>query len=227
MNKKVLMSLAIIILVVAAVGGATTAWFTAKAELENTFTAGTVLISADEVDVLEGDMGNVNPGDCFTKLIDIDNDGSKKIFLRLRMAEVSEWVFDWDHLWDNWDALCFSEYGERPGYSSAEWEAFKAMVLAYLEANADSLVTTTLLPGVGYTVQGPDADGWFYVVPDGLEPLHPGETLQVKVKVCFDGPLMKNYFQAATYTHFLTFEAIQASNDAAYFEWGVGHYGTP
>ncbi len=63
MNKKVMLSVAIILLAVAAVGGATMAWFTDDAVLENTFTAGTLEIDAE--DYWKGsetsEWNNVNP----------------------------------------------------------------------------------------------------------------------------------------------------------------------
>lgn len=48
MKKKAIFSIMIILLAVAAIGGATMAWFTDTAEVENIFTAGTVKISVME-----------------------------------------------------------------------------------------------------------------------------------------------------------------------------------
>ncbi len=93
MNKKVILSLALIILAVAAVGGATMAWFTDSAKLDNTFTAGTLVIEGSDYWV-GYDPGavwqNVNPGDCKDKSFTINNIGSKHALLRFKWT--GEWV---------------------------------------------------------------------------------------------------------------------------------------
>ncbi len=95
MKAKILLSMLIILFVLAASLGATMAWFTDEAVApENVFTAGTVEISADETFVLNAEkMGNVNPGDCFVKCFEIENEGTKAIELRLRNLS-GQWNFN-------------------------------------------------------------------------------------------------------------------------------------
>ena len=85
MKAKLVFSLIVIIIAIAASLGATMAWFTDEAIApENVFTAGSVLISAEETYVINAEkMNNVNPGDCFVKCFEIENEGSKSIELRL------------------------------------------------------------------------------------------------------------------------------------------------
>ncbi len=95
MKAKIALSVLIIIFVFAASLGATMAWFTDQAVTpENVFTAGTVEISADETLVINSEkMSNVNPGDCFVKCFEIENEGSKAIELRLKNF-IGQWNFD-------------------------------------------------------------------------------------------------------------------------------------
>ncbi len=93
MNRRTILSLAIILLAVASVGGATMAWFTDEATVSNTFSAGTFEITA--VDGWQGlgtdDWVNVNPGDCNKKDFTITNLGSKHALIRLKWD--GEWNF--------------------------------------------------------------------------------------------------------------------------------------
>ncbi len=95
MKAKIYLSILIILFVFAASLGATMAWFTDEAVApENVFTAGTVQISADETFVLNAEkMGNVNPGDCFVKCFEIENEGSKAVEIRLKNF-IGQWNFD-------------------------------------------------------------------------------------------------------------------------------------
>lgn len=92
MSKKIIISMAVILLVVAMSLGSTMAWFTDSVELENTFTAGTLDIDGSDywVGYEPGDIwDNVNPGDCRDKKITITNEGSKNALIR----------FQWDGSW--------------------------------------------------------------------------------------------------------------------------------
>ena len=66
MNRRVIVSLLIILMSLTAIGGSTLAWFTATTDpIENVFTAGTVAIEAnEEVITDEVNIENWNPGDC-------------------------------------------------------------------------------------------------------------------------------------------------------------------
>ncbi len=83
---KLFISLAVIVMAVALVGGATMAWFTSATDpIENVFTAGTVEIEAD----YQSDFGkliteNWNPGDCDKTEICVINEGSKAVQLRAK-----------------------------------------------------------------------------------------------------------------------------------------------
>lgn len=92
MNKKVVLSVAIILLAVAAVGGATMAWFTDSEEVTNTFTAGTLIIDASDEwsNYIGEDWTNANPGDCEDKEFTVTNDGTKRMFVRFSFS--GEWT---------------------------------------------------------------------------------------------------------------------------------------
>ena len=89
---KIFLSLMIIVLAVALVGGATMAWFTAQAVTpENTFEAGTVKIKAGwEEGIGKIITENWNPGDCNDFKVCLENEGSKSI--RLRAKFEGKWV---------------------------------------------------------------------------------------------------------------------------------------
>lgn len=211
MKSRMMISLLVIALAAALIGGGTMAWFTAKASVENTFTAGTVMISATE-DLAEeviAAMANVNPGDCIEKEITITNTGTKRI--ALRMALDGEWNLNEDWLWQNWDALCFSNGGtvERPAWNSEAWNNFIAGL------DLEDPVTFTI-------------DGWVYnngywYYQDIIDSL---AEVSAVVEVCFAGPAMTNEYQGASYVLTAYFEAIQASNGAP-LTWGVNYYETP
>lgn len=84
MKRNILVSILIIAISASLLAGATMAWFTdATGPIENTFTAGTVTISADETVSPSLDMvENWNPGDEAEKEFTIINTGTKSIYLR-------------------------------------------------------------------------------------------------------------------------------------------------
>ncbi len=93
MSRKAILSVAIIILAFAAIGGATMAWFTDSEELTNTFTAGTLTIDGSDYwkGYEPGDIwDNVNPGDCKDKVFKITNTGSKYVLIRFSMS--GDWL---------------------------------------------------------------------------------------------------------------------------------------
>lgn len=92
MNRRTILSVAIIILAFAAIGGGTMAWFTDEVALENTFTAGTLDIEGSDfwTGFAPGAIwNNVNPGDCRNKEFTINNNGTKNALIR----------FQWDGEW--------------------------------------------------------------------------------------------------------------------------------
>ncbi len=94
MDKRIFTSVLIILMALAAMGGATLAWFTSEATIgENVFTAGTIVIDADEdfdSSSYTATHNNWNPGDEDKKQITIDVKGSKNIYLRAKIDE--EWT---------------------------------------------------------------------------------------------------------------------------------------
>jgi predicted ribosomally synthesized peptide with SipW-like signal peptide len=88
MKKRNLMLGSAILLVVLLVAGGTFAWFTATTEeVTNSFTAGTLDIEL--IDEFEGAL-NVNPGDCYEKIVYVNNLGTKRAFVRI----AKDMVFD-------------------------------------------------------------------------------------------------------------------------------------
>jgi len=90
---KVILSLLVIVLAVALVGGATMAWFTAQASVEpNEFVAGTVAISANRTTASASTFveKNWNPGDNTDLEICIENEGTKAINLRTKVE--GNWI---------------------------------------------------------------------------------------------------------------------------------------
>jgi len=81
---KVYISLAVILLAVTAVGGATMAWFTDQSDpIDNTFTAGTVEIEAGwQSGFAKLVEENWNPGDCTDLGLCVINEGTKAVKLR-------------------------------------------------------------------------------------------------------------------------------------------------
>ena len=192
-KSRIMMSFFVIALAAALIGGATMAWFTAKVEVTNEFTAGTVMITAEEDEYLTDDLGNVNPGDCLKKVIDIDNTGTKEIKLRMKLE--GEWSYSEAWLSANWDALCFSEI-EKPT-TELGWATF-----------FEGLIDPASFTIVGWDYN--ENDGWWYY--DGT--IASEASVQLEIDVCFDGDDMTNEFQEAEYTLKTYFQAIQASNNA-------------
>ncbi|NLK00035.1 MAG: hypothetical protein GX318_02205 [Clostridia bacterium] len=95
MRSKAIMSVLLILLAAALIGGTTMAWFTDDAELDAAqLETGTLEIDADGspkvTPMPERDIKNVNPGDCATVCWDIENIGSKRAELRVKLT--GAWV---------------------------------------------------------------------------------------------------------------------------------------
>lgn len=157
-------------------------------------------------DLASGYKSFWNPGDCAWKKFFVRNTGSKDI--RVRVAWGGEWEFNWEWLEENWDALCFS--GKYEGYS---WDEFVAAVEVLDAVEIQLLSDDWEKAGEYYYYTGP--------------PLAQGEEAELSLKVCFVGEDATNEFQGATYKLSASFWAVQSSNDAPYYEWGVELYGTP
>ncbi len=102
MNRKNLLIGSALVLAALLVVGGTMAWFTAGAgPVTNTFTAGTVEIELhdvtyDDLQALvpfpENGIQNVNPGDDYTKIVYVENTGSKAVYVRVKLSP--EWSGD-------------------------------------------------------------------------------------------------------------------------------------
>lgn len=86
MKKRKWMLGSTLILVLLLVVGGTLAWFTATADpVVNEFTAGTV--DLELIDIFDG-APNVNPGDCYSKVIYVKNTGTKRAYIRIKADAV-------------------------------------------------------------------------------------------------------------------------------------------
>ena len=217
MNRKIMFSLVIIVMALALVIGGTFAWFTATAEKENVFTAGTVMINLVE-DFTQYDVTlkpeNVNPGDCFKKEFTITNTGSKYFLLRMKLEEAWGFVLGddlvnpvvWEDILDDVDPELVIKDGIITQLVGAGWIYDPAV-------GVDDGYST----GYWYYDNVGNLDGY----PEGkFEPNGTG-TLTFAFDVCFDGPTMGNEFQGESYTLTISFEAIQASNNASGDLWEV------
>ena len=85
MKSRLLISVLVIALAAAMIGGGTMAWFTAKADAPvNEFAAGTLLIGIEEAEFVgeEIDLSNLNPGDEWEGEIVVVNEGTKNLKFR-------------------------------------------------------------------------------------------------------------------------------------------------
>jgi len=198
MNKKVLVSFAVIIFVIASVTGATMAWFTAEASIDpNTFEAGTVTLNAVDtfIDETTNTLENWNPGECEDKEITIEYTGTKQAFLRMQIIE------KWDGI-DPDPEDYNREYYERnaphvswTGWDPNEWIYFDGWW--YYNSGKDGNRSTVI------------DDNTIYAVDDSFK----DNPITIVTEVCLDGPEVGNNFQGAVYTINAKFQAIQASGD--------------
>jgi predicted ribosomally synthesized peptide with SipW-like signal peptide len=237
MKTRMIASFLVIALVAAVIGGASMAYFTAKAEApENVFVAGTVMIDVGEEVVVPAEkIGIVNPGDCFCKCIPIHNSGNKTIELRLVDLEF-DFSFNWDWICDHFEELCFSE-----DYSDcAELQAAVMAALFAGNVTNPAWAVGDPQPNKPFDDDGnliipvmaapcPDSDWVMKYVNGSMEfyyaggPIEPCTTVCFCVIVVFDGPWMGNLWQGATFTMGGgMFQAVQASNDAPEEVWGEG-----
>ncbi len=193
MNRRTILSVAIILLAVASVGGATMAWFTDSETVENQFTAGTLIINAEDGwRELEGDnWENANPGDCKPKDFTVTNEGSKNMYVR----------FSFNGAW----------LTPLPNAPDPIGDFVVDDELVTITPDTGDLDDWTLLDGY-----------WYYngVLPpgDGLTNNH---ILTFTFNVCLDGPDTGNEYQGASYEIEFEFEAIQITNEAVNDVWGV------
>lgn len=234
MKRRILLIALTIALAAALVGGGTMAWFSFKtAGGEAVFAAGTVIVGAElEPAEFDGRFENVNPGDCYCLEVEIENRGTKAV--ELRVTGEGTWEFNWDYLEENWEGLCFSE-----DYDSAG--AFREAMEGKEPGMGDELnpVFVTNCPGSDWRFYAEVENGaivayWWYYEGGPVPGTYAVEEEEVDdedrfVTLClcvaFDGPLMGNIFQGATFTLNGTVEAVQASNNAPSELWGDEGWG--
>ncbi len=239
MDKRIFTSVLIILMALAAMGGATLAWFTAEVSIDNNvFTAGTVLIEADETVPTTPDFyDNWNPGDCSEKEFKITNAGTKDIYVRAKFTA-------------RWEPKNLSELSpedkeeflELIDFTEEEWDTFWEEdnegwldiinVLIKYQDGEDGWVFIEDDDDMNpWLVKDDDGNYWltaYYYYKGKLDGEYgntDGGFAEFKINVCLSGPLTDNYYQGATFTLGTTFEAIQASHEAAFEKWDVGFVG--
>lgn len=101
----------------------------------------------------------------------------------------------------------------------------------YIDDIGDDLVTALNdIDNVGWSISGDDweeiaVEGETHFYYKGL--LEPGDEVCLDVEISLSGPDTTNEYQGMEYIAAGYFEAIQASNYAPYYEWGVDIYGEP
>jgi len=191
MKTKIFFSMLVIIFVMAALIGATYAWFSDEASLEpNVFTAGTLTIEAGESWADGHEVENWNPGDCEDKVVTVKVTGSKSAYIRMQFED--GW-YEYDEGSDDWV----------PWVHSQNVDPIK------IKSGSDDFPTT----------DWEEKDGWYYYQGGNNGLLAPGAEITVITEVCLDGPTADNEFQGKQYRIGFIFEAIQTTNYAPYYEW--------
>lgn len=190
MKTRMLMSLLVIALAAALVGGATMAWFNDTQDVpEATFTAGTVKVAAGQPAYAEGyAVDNVNPGDCTVATWNIENVGS--IAAQIRVELDMEWLNENNEPLDVEDPL-------------------KNVAVAPQDGT----------PWVMYS-DDVTGDLWLYYNGDVENGLAPDSNVDLELVIAFDGELTDNDYQNAKFNISGVVEAIQATNGAPEAEWG-------
>lgn len=187
-----MMSILIIALAIALIGGATSAWFTAEADLpEAEFKAGTVKVNVDNGVVKEAMEGksfdNVNPGDCGSVKWKIVNKGTKDAELRVKLTE----------LWD----------GDLPTRNFFYAPAPDSKWVLYEDRSRGN-------KGLWLYYTGGPVKG------DFNEDDEEARTVDLELIVAFDGEKTNNDYQGKTFTLSGDVEAVQTSNGAPAAVWG-------
>lgn len=123
--------------------------------------------------------------------------------------------------WNPSDCDVLRYYVENTGSKSmhfrvllnGEWNV-QSLSSSNVSININSAMDLTKWTQIGST---------FYYLPI----VSPGETVELTLDICLDGTSTSNEYQGLSYSVLPTFEAIQSSNFAPYFEWGIDFYGTP
>ncbi len=238
MNRKLLTSMLIIVMAIAAMAGGTLAWFTAESgPVENVFVAGTVSISADEtVAPPASSLENWNPGDCDEKEFEIENDGTKGIYLRTYLTAKWEGVdpgeapdlFDW---LTNYNVTIVSiDYDDDQEQDSESDDYYDAWQFVPFDGTSTEgqWVIGNYDEDTGVFTANPNGTLWYtgYWYHDGNLAGSfdgPADVAYFRIRVCLDGTDTGNEYQGATFTLSSYFEAIQSSNEASNAAWGMNY----
>jgi alternate signal-mediated exported protein len=191
MNRKILTSLIVIVLALAAITGGTLAWFTDQTSTtSNTFTAGTVKIRADESENFTASVTNWNPGDHREEKLEVVNTGSKRLFLRVKITEE----------WKNTTGVDTDKITFARDAANVDW----------YDSVEDKSITWNK-EGKWVNI----GDYWYY-----NEILDKDDIITFLGSVGLKGAETSNDYQGATYSIDLTFDAIQVTHGAEE-SWGV------
>ncbi len=201
MKTKILMSVLAIGLAVALIGGATSAWFTDKADIaEAEFTAGTVEVRDGKiVDTPSATFKNINPGDTRTVKWEIKNIGTKKAEFRVKLDK--RWFIDRD------------DYK----VSDERFERLKKEYGVNSRSGLEALMNTKYVTFEPANNNWVKKGNWLYYVKG---PVEKNEKVELELDVTFDGKKIDNRYMGAKFALDGVVEAVQASNDAPKDVWG-------
>ncbi|NLY18793.1 MAG: hypothetical protein GX045_07550 [Clostridiaceae bacterium] len=223
MKKKILLILLAVTVSIATITAATMSWFTADDDADTaTFTAGTVEIEAEGIEILDEKYNNVNPGDEFNVNLKIKNKGTKNIVFRIKPKAY----------WEKGEADPLS--GTQPEILPHDNVNIRFVINgADIDPWESSILDETIGPWLIKLDRGNDFHDLnnytIYYVGDPLQGSYYGEpgSIDLELKVIFDGEKTTNEYQGARFHLGGIVEAIQSTNDAPYQYWGVSYYREP
>lgn len=205
MNKRIYLSLAIIMLAIAAVGGATSAWFTDSDEVGyNQFTSGTLIINIDGFDELckktpAMHIDRLNPGDEWCYKLTVENEGNKTFFWKVG--------FFWDEI-----------IGQENTYTQSPEMIAALEARSYGTNKMSEVLEVTIWKRVGSSwtiIWGPgNLPSESPLIWDNPVTIAPGE--KVEFNICFKlpGEATGNEYQGAKMQAGIAVQAWQTTNNA-------------
>lgn len=202
MKSRMLVSMLVIALAAAVIGGATMAWFTdAAATDEVTFQAGTLMVDVDNPELAEAcdvNLERLNPGDCMEWEFDVKNVGTKSANWLLYMCYQDTIGQDNDALGEGQQAdLVARNYGTNGLSEVLEWTI----------TVDDEVVYSGELEGAPFVLDELDAFG----VPgeEGVD-----SSKKVVVTACLPDEETGNEYQGGKMDILFGVKAWQTTNDA-------------